>query len=602
MDRHAVSPARKSRHLARAILAASLLLLVPPAARAGGNADASAYLSWNATDKTASDLTTPGSSNALYIHVERAAGLSFKGGEADLTWDPAGDEAGCFDRIGFQFRTSTGCTYLNRGTALHIITADDPSHFHISWSNTTSVTDCTAGVAMQVTFEFDGCAAPRGCITLNAMSLLDAANVTDVIDRPGSDATVTGGSELCGARPRTWFVNPASTCSPCDGTSWTTAVHTLGQGIALARANLSDSIMVAQGRYAESGLTPPGTTQILAGWNQTGTQRNPAQYRTLVTAATGGTTPFLLDLPGVTLDGLAIGGIVDGLGPVEISAHDITLRGVRLQGNRTVPGSALVDILGASANILLDRCVFAGNAINNSYGMISVAGGVKVDIEDCDFVNNTNTDTTGAMVLFSPSLATVRNCIVWRNSPGIPAFVGSQLTVSTCDVEGGWTGTGNINSAPLFCNAATGNFALRPTSPCVGTGHDGTTIGAIDVLCGAAGGRGNIEGGNMVAGADDGGEPQPAAVDAALPARFRAQPVVAATRTEFVLRGAGGVAVVQVFDSAGRLVRALRAAAVGGVEARAAWDLTDTAGRRVPAGVYRARGGDRLEAAVIVLR
>jgi len=46
-------------------------------------------------------------------------------------------------------------------------------------------------------------------------------------------------------------------------------------------------------------------------------------------------------------------------------------------------------------------------------------------------------------------------------------------SISNCrrNINTGWpVGTGNITSDPLFVDAASGNFALRPTSPCLGTG------------------------------------------------------------------------------------------------------------------------------------
>ena len=87
----------------RVALAAVLVLplcSVPKVSHAGGNNfGASAYLTWSATDKNVTD-TNPAAINNLYVYLERAAKLSFKGGEIDLTWNPAGDGGGCFDHVG----------------------------------------------------------------------------------------------------------------------------------------------------------------------------------------------------------------------------------------------------------------------------------------------------------------------------------------------------------------------------------------------------------------------------------------------------------------------------------------------------------------------
>ncbi|SVC12668.1 uncharacterized protein METZ01_LOCUS265522, partial [marine metagenome] len=59
----------------------------------------------------------------------------------------------------------------------------------------------------------------------------------------------------------------------------------------------------------------------------------------------------------------------------------------------------------------------------------------------------------------------------------------SSLTITYSDIEGGWTGTGNIDSDPLFCNANSSDYTLGENSLCVGTGENGTNMGAFGVGC-----------------------------------------------------------------------------------------------------------------------
>jgi hypothetical protein len=135
---------------------------------AGENAGAKAWLSWNPLMQVTD--TTPAATNNLYIRVTRDAGLSLLGAEIDLTWNPAGDGAGCFDHIGTNYKTSAGttCTYLNRGTTVPVVTADDPSHLHVAWANHAIVTGCTAGAIIQIQFETDTCEGPmQGIFFLN---------------------------------------------------------------------------------------------------------------------------------------------------------------------------------------------------------------------------------------------------------------------------------------------------------------------------------------------------------------------------------------------------------------------------------------------------
>ncbi len=65
----------------------------------------------------------------------------------------------------------------------------------------------------------------------------------------------------------------------------------------------------------------------------------------------------------------------------------------------------------------------------------------------------------------------VLNTIVWANGPdGIYADSGSVADVTYSDIQGGWSGAGNINANPLFVNVAINDYHLLGNSPCLGTG------------------------------------------------------------------------------------------------------------------------------------
>jgi hypothetical protein len=88
----------------------------------------------------------------------------------------------------------------------------------------------------------------------------------------------------------------------------------------------------------------------------------------------------------------------------------------------------------------------------------------------------------------------IKNTIIWGNtSSAIQCW--SAITISYSDIEGGqeafldngtapnW-GTGNIDSNPLFCEPDSNNYHLSENSPCFGSGHDGSDMGAFGVGCG----------------------------------------------------------------------------------------------------------------------
>ena len=185
-----------------------LAVLAATVSRAGQDANAVAWLSWSPTAQV--NDTPAAAVNNLYVRVTNLA--QFKEGEIDLTWEPAGDGAGCFDNIGIIYKTSSGttCTYLNRGSAVPVITVDDPDHLHLAWANNSCLTSCTAGAIILVQFETDRCADPTGCFRLNYCAVGDCvAGPFDVLYIANTVVTVGGGgTHHCDvttpALPSTW--------------------------------------------------------------------------------------------------------------------------------------------------------------------------------------------------------------------------------------------------------------------------------------------------------------------------------------------------------------------------------------------------------------
>jgi hypothetical protein len=97
------------------------------------------------------------------------------------------------------------------------------------------------------------------------------------------------------------------------------------------------------------------------------------------------------------------------------------------------------------------------------------------------FENNTivgnSTATTGAA--YNDSYGTnsiLRNNIIWGNTGPTEAQIyirAGTATVSYCDVQGGFTGNGNINLDPQFSDSS---FYLKATSPCIDAGDSSTSL------------------------------------------------------------------------------------------------------------------------------
>jgi hypothetical protein len=87
------------------------------------------------------------------------------------------------------------------------------------------------------------------------------------------------------------------------------------------------------------------------------------------------------------------------------------------------------------------------------------------------------------------------NCILWHNAPQAVFINNSNPSIISCDVQGGWPGTGNIDADPFFvrnpsdggdgwgddpatpdvdesANDDFGDLHLRPSSPCIDAGNN----------------------------------------------------------------------------------------------------------------------------------
>ncbi|HTY07801.1 MAG TPA: Ig-like domain-containing protein [Candidatus Edwardsbacteria bacterium] len=99
-------------------------------------------------------------------------------------------------------------------------------------------------------------------------------------------------------------------------------------------------------------------------------------------------------------------------------------------------------------------------------------------IENNTIVGNSSGSSGGGICFLGGASATVRNVIIWGNST--PQMTAGH-TASYCDIQGGWSGTGNIDAEPLF---ADGNyFLLSASSPCVDAGD--TSVALDDPADGA---------------------------------------------------------------------------------------------------------------------
>jgi hypothetical protein len=137
-----------------------------------------------------------------------------------------------------------------------------------------------------------------------------------------------------------------------------------------------------------------------------------------------------------------------------------------IQNESTAAYGALLDGSGA----LVVNCVFSRNiASATPGGQIGVLQTVHGEPLVINSTFSGNFGTGLANVDFAA--LTVLNSIIWGNSEG---SIQGGASVAYSDVEGGWSGAGNIDADPLFVQPGTDNVRLSFGSPCINAGDNGS--------------------------------------------------------------------------------------------------------------------------------
>lgn len=85
----------------------------------------------------------------------------------------------------------------------------------------------------------------------------------------------------------------------------------------------------------------------------------------------------------------------------------------------------------------------------------------------------------GAVYNDGTSSATLTNAILWSNTSSSDLQIGGFATANYSLVQGGWSGTGNLDVDPQFVDAANGDLRLRHTSPAVDAGDNLAVPGIV---------------------------------------------------------------------------------------------------------------------------
>lgn len=137
------------------------------------------------------------------------------------------------------------------------------------------------------------------------------------------------------------------------------------------------------------------------------------------------------------------------------------------------------------ARPLITNNIISFNSANRDG--FSRGGGICFEYgSNATIINNTITNNDayyGGGLQSDASTPAVINTIVWANQAGIGPgihFYGQAIDVVYSDIQGGWSGEGNIEADPLFADTL---FHLAANSPCIDAGVDSIQIAGIWYYC-----------------------------------------------------------------------------------------------------------------------
>jgi hypothetical protein len=143
----------------------------------------------------------------------------------------------------------------------------------------------------------------------------------------------------------------------------------------------------------------------------------------------------------------------------------------RFVGNSAANGGGIR--INCSPVCFLTTCSFVDNQANSGGGMyiFGYESSNSRTVDKCTFYANRAAVGSGIYCYYSCATLWLTNSILWGNSPVSNQLVYSSGGVSYSDVQGGWTGVGNINEDPEFISAANYDTRLLSNSPCIDSGN-----------------------------------------------------------------------------------------------------------------------------------
>ena len=170
-----------------------------------------------------------------------------------------------------------------------------------------------------------------------------------------------------------------------------------------------------------------------------------------------------------------------GAGVINVSSTPSFFNCLIIGNNASVYGGGMYN---NGASPLVVNSVIAGNTADYGGGLYNESAATK--LVNCSFSGNLAFTDGGAVATYGAVTPVITNSILWGNSSSIRNAGGSTPAVTYSIVQDGYSGTGNLNTDPLFILqptqglGTTADLRLQGCSPAINVGSNAALPSGIN--------------------------------------------------------------------------------------------------------------------------
>ena len=158
----------------------------------------------------------------------------------------------------------------------------------------------------------------------------------------------------------------------------------------------------------------------------------------------------------------------DDGGGIYLDYSDPTIQNCDFYDNRADDDGGAIQIY--HSHPIFNNCAFGRNYAEDLGGAISAVLSTFT-IDKCTLTENRSDYWGDSIYSWFADGITIINCIIWDNQGEAGFHFRGDPIITYSNIQGGWSGEGNIDIDPRFVDPAGGNIHLQVGSPCIDSGN-----------------------------------------------------------------------------------------------------------------------------------